>query len=41
MAALHFVCVSEEEINIMKENAILRNTKHASKFGETLVKGEM
>ena len=33
MAASRLVDVSEEEINIMKENAILRNTKHATKFG--------
>ena len=31
-----FVDVSGEEINFMKENAILRNTKHATKFGMTL-----
>jgi len=29
MAASRFVDVSEEEMNIMKENAIWRNTKHA------------
>ena len=33
--------VSEEEINLMKENAIPRNTKHATKFGMTLFKGKM
>ena len=27
IAASHFVNVSEEEINLMKENAIPRNTK--------------
>ena len=31
MAASRFVDVSEEEINLMKENAIPRNTKHAAK----------
>jgi len=35
------VDVPEEEINLMKENAILRNTKHATKFGMTLFKGRM
>ena len=35
------LCVSEEEINLMKENAILRNTKHATKFGMTHFKGKM
>jgi hypothetical protein len=41
MAASRFVDVSEEEINIMKENAIPRNTKHATTFGVTLFKGKM
>ena len=41
IAALRFVNVSEEEINLMKENAIPRNTKHATKFGMTLFKGKM
>ena len=41
IAALCFVNVSEEEINLMKENAIPRNTKHATKFGMTLFKGKM
>jgi len=41
MAASRFVDVSEEEINIKKENAIPRNTKHATKFGVTLFKGKM
>ena len=36
-----FVNVSEEEINLMKENAIPRNTKHATKFRMTLFKGKM
>ena len=36
-----FVNVSEEEINLMKENAITRNTKHATKFGVTHFKGKM
>ena len=31
MAASRLVDVSEEEMNIMKENAIPRNTKHATK----------
>ena len=30
MAASRFVDVAEEEINLMKENAIPRNTKYAS-----------
>ena len=33
MAARRFVDVSEEEINIMKENAIPKSTKEATKFG--------
>ena len=41
MAASRFVDVSEEEINIMKENAIPRNTKHGTKLGVTLFKGKM
>ena len=41
MAASRFVDVPEEEINLMKENAIPRNTKHATKFGMTLFKGKM
>ena len=41
IAASRFVNVSEEEINLMKEIAILRNTKHATKFGMTLFKGKM
>ena len=41
MAASRFVYVSEEEINLMKENAIPRNTKHATRFGMTLFKGKM
>ena len=40
-AASRFVDVPEEEINLMKENAIPRNTKHATKFGMTLFKGKM
>ena len=36
MAVSRFVDVSEKEINIMKENAIPRNTKHATEFGVTL-----
>ena len=41
IAASRFVNVSEEEINLMKENAIPKNTKHATKFGMTLFKGKM
>ena len=41
IAASHFVDVSEEEINLMKENAITRNTKHATKFEMTRFKGKM
>ena len=41
VAASRFVNVSEEEINLMKENAIPMNTKHATKFGMTLFKGNM
>ena len=33
IAASRFVNVSEEEINLMKESAIPRNTKHVTKFG--------
>ena len=35
------VDVSEDEIDLMKENAIPRNTKHATKFGMILFKGKM
>lgn len=35
-AASRFVNVAEEETNLMKENAIPRNTEHATKFGTTL-----
>jgi len=35
-----FVDVPEEEINLMKENDVLRNTKQATKFGMTLFKGK-
>ena len=41
MAASHFVDVSEEEINLVKENAMPKNTKHATKFGITLFKGKV
>ena len=41
IAASRFVNVSEEEVNLMKENAIPRNTKQATKFGMTLFKGKM
>ena len=41
MAASRFVDVSDEEINLMKENGIPKNTQHATKFGITLFKGKM
>jgi len=41
MAASRFVDEPEEEINLMKENAIQRNTKHTTQFGMTLVKVKM
>ena len=41
MAASRFVNVSEDKINLMKENAVPRNIKHATKFGMTLLKGKM
>ena len=41
ITASRFVNVSEEEINLMKENAIPRNTKHATKFEMTNFKGKM
>ena len=41
IAASRFVNVSEKEINLMKENAIPSNIKHATKFGMTLFKGKM
>ena len=41
IAASRVVNVSKEEINSMKENAIPRNSKHATKFGMTLFKGKM
>jgi len=41
MAASRFVDVPEEEINLMKESAIPRNTKHATKLEMTLFKGKM
>ena len=41
IAASHFVNVSGEVINLMKENAIPRSTKHATKFGMTLFKDKM
>ena len=41
IAASRFADVSEEEIILMKENAIPRNTKRATKFGMTLFKGKM
>ena len=39
-AASRFVDASEEEINVMKENAIPRNTKQATKLGMTPFKGK-
>ena len=41
IAALRFVNVSEEEINLLKENVVPWNAKHATKFGMTLFKGKM
>ena len=41
MTASRFVDASDEEINLTKENAIPKNTKHATKFGITLFKGKM
>ena len=41
ITASRFVNVSQEEINLMKENVIPRNTKHAKKFGMTHFKGKM
>ena len=41
IAASRFVNVSDEESNLMKENAIPRNTKHTTKFGMILFKGKM
>ena len=35
IAASRFVNVSQEEINLVKENAIPRNTKDATKFRMT------
>jgi len=40
-AASRFVDVPDEEINLMKESAIPRNTKHATNFGMTLFKSKM
>ena len=40
IAASRFVDVSEEEINLMKENSITRNTKHATKFEMARFKGK-
>ena len=41
IAASGFVNVSGEEINLMKEIAISKNTKHVTKFGMTLLKGQI
>ena len=40
IAALHFVIVMQEVVNMMEENEILNSTKDAIKFGRTLVKRE-
>jgi len=40
-AASRIVDMPEEEINLIKENAITKNTKHATKFAMTLLKGKM
>ena len=39
MAASRFANITEEEINTMKENAIPKTTKEATKFGVTLFRG--
>ena len=41
IAASRFVNVSEEELSLMKENAIPSNTKHTTKCVMTLFKGKM
>ena len=41
MAAPRIADVSEKEINFMKENAIPRNTKHATMFKIALLKCKM
>ena len=41
IAASRFVNVSEEAINLKKENAIPRNTKHTTNFRMTLFKCKM
>ena len=41
MAASRFVNVTEEEINMIKENSVPKNTKDATKFGVTLFKGKI
>lgn len=41
MAASRFANITDEEINEMKENAIPRNTKEATKFGVTLFRGKI
>ena len=41
ITASRFVNMSEEEINLMKENAIPGNTKHITKFEMTHFKGKM
>jgi len=41
MVASRFVNVTEEEINIIKENSVPKNTKDVTKFGVTLFKGKI
>ena len=41
MAASRFTNIRYHEINTMKENAILKNTKEATKFGVTLFRGKI
>ena len=41
MAVSRFVNVTEEEINMIKENSVPKNTKDATKFGVTLFKGKI
>ena len=36
MAALHFVNVMQEVINMIEEDTILKSTQEANKFGVTL-----
>ena len=41
LPARRFVDLSEEEINIMKESAIPKSIKEATKFGVTLFQGRI